>query len=106
MNCRIMRMIVFFDLPTLTNQNRTDYRKFRKFLLKNGFIMMQESVYSKLVISGNSANLLKTKIKDNLPPSGIVELLQITEKQFASIDYLVGKSQSLVIDSDNRLVEI
>lgn len=101
-----MRMIIFFDLPTLTDKNKADYRKFRKFLLKNGFIMMQESVYSKLVMSGNSSNLLKNKIKDNLPPSGIVELLQITEKQFASIDYLVGKSQSLVIDSEDRLVEI
>ena len=101
-----MRMLIFFDLPTITSKNMVDYRKFRKFLLENGFIMMQESIYSKLVINNNSANLLKNKIKDNLPPEGIVELLQVTEKQFANIDYLVGKPQSLVIDSDERLVEI
>ena len=44
-----MRMIVFFDLPVLTSKQRRDYREFRKFLLKSGFLMLQESVYCKLV---------------------------------------------------------
>lgn len=44
-----MRIMVFFDLPTITPANRKDYANFRKYLIKNGFIMMQESVYSKLL---------------------------------------------------------
>ena len=106
MNCRFMRLIVFFDLPTLTNTNLKDYRKFRKFLLENGFIMMQESVYSKLVLNGNSSKVLKDKINKNLPPSGVVELMEITEKQFANITYLVGNKRTNVVDSLDRVVEI
>ena len=49
MNYRYMRLIVFFDLPVLTAANRRDYYLFRKYLIKSGFLMMQESVYSKLV---------------------------------------------------------
>ena len=49
MSYRFMRILVMFDLPTETSEERRDYRKFRKNLIKNGFIMMQESVYVKPV---------------------------------------------------------
>lgn len=101
-----MRLIVFFDLPTLTNANLAEYRKFRKFLIQNGFIMMQESVYCRLVLNSNSANLLKKQIYNNLPKQGLVQLMQITEQQFVNIEYLKGKSQSNVIDSNKRIIEI
>lgn len=101
-----MRLIVFFDLPTLTNQNLAEYRAFRKFLLKNGFIMMQESVYSRLVLNNNSSALLKKQIHKNLPKSGIVQMLQITEKQYASIEYLRGKAQTSIIENNERVVII
>lgn len=101
-----MRMIVFFDLPMVTHRELVEYRNFRKFLIKNGFIMMQQSVYSKLVINRNSLLLVKKKVKDNLPKGGNIQLLEITEKQYASIEYLRGKAQNKVIDSEARVVEL
>ena len=101
-----MRLIVLFDLPTYSNKDMVEYRKFRQFLLRNGFIMMQESVYCKIVLNNNSTKLLKNQIVKNLPPSGLVQLMQITEKQFADIEYLVGKSQTKIIDSIDRVVNI
>ena len=44
MSYRFMRIIVFFDLPTETLEDKREYRKFRKMLIENGFVMMQESV--------------------------------------------------------------
>ena len=64
---RFMRVMVFFDLPTITDKNRHDYRKFRQFLIQEGFVMMQESVYTKLVLNGTMANLMKKKIRNNKP---------------------------------------
>jgi len=101
-----MRMIIFFDLPTLTNSDMQNYRQFRRFLLKSGFIMMQESVYCKLVLNNNSTKLLKTQVLKNLPKSGLVQLLTVTEKQFAEIEYLVGKSNNKILDSTERVVKI
>ncbi len=99
-----MRMLVFFDLPMLTKVNLRDYRNFRTFLLKNGFIMMQKSVYSKLVINKNSSQLLRNQVIKNLPKNGLVQLLTVTEKQFADIEFLVGQSNSKVLSSIDRVV--
>lgn len=49
MSYRFMRVIVFFDLPTQTSEDLQNYRKFRKVLLVNGFYMLQESVYCRMV---------------------------------------------------------
>lgn len=99
-----MRVIIFFDLPTTTHKHMTEYRYFRKFLIKNGFIMLQESVYSKLVINRSSLALVKKKVRDNLPSSGNIQILEITEKQYASIEYLRGSAQKVVINSEDRVV--
>ncbi|NLP48590.1 MAG: CRISPR-associated endonuclease Cas2 [Clostridiales bacterium] len=99
-----MRMILFFDLPVTTAANRKDYRHFRRFLLKEGYLMLQESVYSKLVLNPTNANLAAEKVKKNRPPSGLVQLLIITEKQYASIENICGNLKSTQLDSMDRLV--
>lgn len=101
-----MRLMLFFDLPMLTDKNRREYNRFHKYLLKNGFIMMQKSVYTKLVINNVTSGAVKQRVRENLPTDGIVELLEITEKQFSRIEYLVGEEQQLVIDTIDRLVEL
>ena len=101
-----MRTIVFFDLPIKTPSEKREYRRFRKVLIKNGFVMMQKSVYSKLVVNNVTSGAVKEKISKNIPPDGIIELLEITENQFARIDYLVGEKQSLVEESMDRLIEV
>ena len=106
MNNKFMRLIVFFDLPMETSKDKREYNRFHKFLLKNGFIMMQKSVYTKLVINNVTSTAVKQRVKNNLPPDGIVELLEITENQFSKIEYLVGAEQQLTIDTMDRLVEI
>ena len=55
-----MRVIVFFDLPVKTVQDRREYARFRKKLVKSGFVMMQQSVYSKIALNQNNACLLYT----------------------------------------------
>ena len=99
-----MRVVVFFDLPMLTDKNRRDYRTFRKYLIKSGFLMMQESVYCKLVPNGNGADSVIENLKKNKPPEGLVQGLRVTEKQYAKMDFIVGKASSDVLDTDERLV--
>lgn len=100
-----MRVLVFFDLPTETAKDRKNYNKFRKFLIKEGFIMMQESVYSKLALNQSIVNSVHDRILKNKPPDGIVQMLTITEKQFSSIEYIVGdKKIKGICDNTERLV--
>lgn len=104
MSYRYMRVIVFFDLPVLTEKNRREYRAFRKFLLKSGFLMMQESVYCKLAQNSAAADAIADHVKKNKPSAGLVQLLKVTEKQYAKMEFIVGKRNQEVIDSDERLI--
>lgn len=104
MSLRFMRMIVFFDLPTETNEDKRAYRNFRKALIKNGFIMMQESVYTKLLTTPTVEMSVKNLINRNKPQKGIVQTLIVTEKQFSKMEFIVGEYHSDVIDSEDRLV--
>ncbi len=99
-----MRILVFFDLPVLTEKERRDYRQFRKFLIKSGFMMMQESVYCKLAQNSTAAEIIIDNVKKNKPGDGLVQMLKVTEKQFAKMEFIVGESSSEVLDSDERLV--
>lgn len=101
-----MRLICFFDLPTETAEDRRAYRRFRKTLITNGFFMMQESVYCKMVLNQTAQQLIVNLLKKERPEKGFIQLLPITEKQFANMEYLVGESTNNVIDSDQRLIII
>ena len=101
-----MRILLFFDLPTDTPRDRKIYSKFRKLLINEGFIMMQESVYTKLALNSSVVNSVKDKIYKNKPPKGIVQMLTITEKQFNTIEYIVGKKDGNVLDNTDRMIII
>lgn len=101
-----MRVIVFFDLPVTTGEQRKEYVKFRKFLLKNGFMMMQESVYCKLALNTSVARGIIENIHKNSPNEGLVQLLTVTEKQYSKMDLIIGEIKKEILDSDERLVII
>lgn len=104
MSYRFMRMMVFFDLPTLTVENRRSYNRFRKLLVQNGFLMLQESVYCRMVLNGTVERSVADLIRRERPPEGMVMLLTVTEKQFAGMDIITGEYSTDVIDTDERTV--
>lgn len=99
-----MRLILMFDLPVQTAEDRRNYTAFRRLLIKSGFIMLQESVYTKLMITPSVKESVLQMLKKNKPPKGMVCALEVTEKQFAKMDFIVGEQHSDVIDTDERLV--
>ncbi|WP_457610220.1 CRISPR-associated endonuclease Cas2 [Lutibacter sp.] len=88
---RIMWLFVFFDLPTETKKDRRNAQQFRKNLLKDGFTMMQFSVYNRHCASSESADVHEKRIHMLLPPLGKVSILRITDKQFGNILNFWGK---------------
>lgn len=99
-----MRTIIFFDLPNVYAKDKRSYNLFRKFLTNEGFLMLQESVYSKIVLNSIQADLLIERIKKNAPKKGIIQLMTITEKQYSAIKYIIGEPETKVINSEDRLV--
>lgn len=101
-----MRMMVFFDLPMEKSKQRKAYTKFLKELKKQGFLMLQKSVYIKLSINLANVDVTRKNIKKILPSEGNVFLLVITEKQFSSIEYLLGDFKTNQLNDEERVVEI
>lgn len=100
-----MRLVVFFDLPVATASQRKNYRVFRKFLIKDGYLMLQESVYSKMVLDGALADSAIYRLRKNRPPCGLVQVLKVTEKQYAGMVEITGeRKESSVLDSADRLI--
>lgn len=101
-----MRTIIFFDLPNVYTNDKRNYTKFRRFLINEGFIMMQESVYSKLMMNAQQIQLLIQRIKRNAPKKGIIQVLNVTENQYAQIEYIIGSNNTKILDNEERLVII
>jgi CRISPR-associated protein Cas2 len=96
-----MRAVVLFDLPTGTKSERRAATQFRKFLLDDGFDMLQYSVYARICPDRDNANMHLLRVKKNAPDSGSVRMLMLTENQFINMHIIVGEktTQELVVPS-------
>lgn len=104
MSYRFMRILVLFDLPVISSDDRRAYRHFRKAMLKKGFIMLQESVYCRMVLNKTMAEQVLDSIKREKPEKGLVMSLMITEKQFERMELITGEFATDMVDSNERVV--
>lgn len=86
-----MRIMVFFDLPVVLKEDRKVYGKFRKFLIEDGYDMLQFSVYCRIVNGEDAVDKHLKRLKSRLPKKGSVRFLQITDRQYASMKILLGE---------------
>lgn len=85
-----MRILVFFDLPVETRKERRIYAEFRKYLIKNGYSMLQYSVYAKISNNRDAANKHILQLRRNVPFVGSIRVMLVTEKQYARMDIIIG----------------
>lgn len=88
---KFMRMVVLFDLPVQTKKQRRDAAAFRNFLLKDGYYMLQYSIYVRICNGMDAVQKHKARLREHLPNNGAIRLLTITEKQYEAIEVLLGK---------------
>ena len=101
-----MRMILFFDLPSVTNKDTREYTRFVKAIKRMGFVMLQESVYTKLALNPSVVSSCMIELKKILPQEGIISVLNITENQFSSIEHLIGEISTDVIISEEKVIKL
>jgi len=87
---KFMRILVFFDLPVTTASDRREAVRFRKFLLNDGYHMLQYSVYARVCNGADAAEKHKARLRQSLPENGAIRVLTITEKQYESIEIMLG----------------
>ncbi|MCP1772292.1 CRISPR-associated protein Cas2 [Neisseria perflava] len=103
---KFMRLIVFFDLPVTTAEKRRAANQFRQFLQKDGYQMLQLSVYARIIRGRDALQKHHSRLKAQLPKEGSIRCLEVTEKQFAEMYILLGeaKKREKKVNADQLLL--
>lgn len=98
-----MWLFVFFDLPVNTKKERKTATRFRKDLEKDGFTMMQYSVYVRHCASKESMEVHTRRIESMIPDKGQVSILGITDKQYSNITNYWGSKEEPLPEGPKQL---
>ncbi len=90
MNNNFMRVIVFFDLPVTTREERRVATQFRNYLLRDGYYMIQFSVYGRLCGNREAVQMHIGRLMCHVPSGGSVRVMSVTEKQYTGMIILAG----------------
>jgi CRISPR-associated protein Cas2 len=99
-----MWLFAMFDLPVDKPELRREYTQFRKALLKDGFTMLQYSVYAHYVRSEEAEQVYRAKVRGALPNHGQVRVISITDRQFEKMEIFFGKKRAKVEDPPHQLM--
>ena len=87
---RFMWLMVFFDLPVRTKEQRRNANRFRNSLKTDGYLMLQFSVYARICRGQDAVDKHIRRIRTNLPQEGSVRTLQVTDKQYGRMEFMLG----------------
>tara|TARA_R110000868_G_scaffold376831_2_gene642019 strand:- start:14972 stop:15277 length:306 start_codon:yes stop_codon:yes gene_type:complete len=99
-----MWVIAMFDLPVKTKKEQKRAAKFRNLLLREGFSMLQFSIYARYCSSEDTGNKFRDHIRQHLPASGNIRLLMVTDRQFGKMDVFHGKTKSKTEQTPSQLM--
>lgn len=99
-----MWLFAMFDLPVTDKGLRREYARFRKFLLSQGFSMLQFSVYARHCPSEEAGEGIRTRVARAVPPHGQVRLMLVTDRQFGKMVVFYGKKRAPAEDPPQQFM--
>ncbi len=82
---RLMWLMVMFDLPVETDEERKVANGFRHTLLRLGFERCQYSVYLRFCESRQQVQTWTRRVSGSIPEGGRVYCLAFTDKQYEGL---------------------
>jgi CRISPR-associated protein Cas2 len=101
---RLMWLMVMFDLPVDTAENRKAANDFRHRLLDFGFERCQFSVYVRFCEGREQLETWTGRVRSELPPGGKVYCLAFTDKQYGRIVRFEGRRPSFAAEKPEQYV--
>ena len=101
---KAMWLIVFFDLPSVETEEKRKYLQFRNALFKDGFTMLQFSVYARYCPSEEASEVHKKRVRSAIPEKGCVRIMSVTDRQFAKMENYVGKTRKKTEEPPEQLL--
>ena len=94
-NYKMGWLVVFFDLPTTTPQEKKNYVRFRKSLLEDGYLMIQWSVYARPCVTYDRMQTHARRLKGFLPPAGAIRCMYVTNIQWEKTFIFYGAEPAI-----------
>ncbi len=94
--------MIMYDLPTVSKKEKSDSKKFRNNLLKNGFIMFQFSIYVRYCFGEENANMHKRRLRKILI-NGKISIIKFTDNQFKTIEIFEKRKQFISTNTPELL---
>lgn len=93
-------LMVLFDLPNTTKKEVAAYRRFRKCLIDEGYMLFQESVYVRMFHRRSNITAEIVRIRKHMPDEGNIVALPLKATIFQNLIVLNGNSvdSSLLMD--------
>jgi len=104
---RIMRLVLVFDMPVNTKEERREYKKFRDYIMDDGFLMLQYSVYTRMCPNDYSVDKHIARVKSFKPKYGNIRIIKVTENQYLNMIMVHGdKTFQQELDLSEDLIVI
>lgn len=84
-------ILTMFDLPVITKEERKVATAFRKFLLDNGYMMINFSVYARPCVNWEKMRKHAQRLETVVPSGGNIRVFFITDKQWLDAMTVIGK---------------
>jgi CRISPR-associated protein Cas2 len=97
-------LIAMFDLPTDTVEAKRQYVRFRQTLLREGFTMLQYSVYARFCVKEEYGAAHRRQVRACLPSYGEVRIVTITDRQFGKMELYYGKNRKPIEKPPDQLL--
>ena len=101
---RMAWVMVFFDLPVGTPEERRDASNFRRDLIKDGYMMVQFSVYARPCGSADRVDTQVRRFRNHIPTRGEVRGLLITDAQWGRMIVVRGAKKENPEDMPEQMM--
>jgi len=99
-----MWLLVMFDLPVVSKEQRGAANAYRNLLYDRGFSQVQFSVYAKYLVNATGVRALLPELRFSIPAEGEVRILRLTDEQWAGMYRFFGPAEVPVEDRPTQLV--
>ena len=100
-----MRILVLLD-PTNKRGTKKAYTDLRTFLKKDGYLRIGTELFMRVTTSRKTAEKHIRRLSEHAPPTGVVRVIRLTEKQYENIWYLTGEPdrQELIVGRTSHII--
>ena len=103
---RVMWLIAVYDCPVTTAEQRKNYARFHKCLLKMNFIQHQYSVYARHFPTMAAAEAMIGRLSPEVPDGAHVAFLLMTDKQYGLTKEFFGTARTKKRPSEPLQIEL